>query len=210
VGGDWYDVVPVSDRLVAFVVGDVEGHDLEAARIMSRLRHTLGLVVLEERAPGKALERLNRVALTSVQTRLATVLIGVLDTVSGVITFSSAGHPSPVRIEADRAVELAVSPGPPLGVLRSHYKDHEFALGDGCLVMFTDGLVERRGASLDDRLALLEASLRAAPTLAPVAVNDFLIDAMTADHRSSDDIVVLAARRAAGGPEGPGGPPAQA
>ena len=55
VGGDWYDVVPISEHLVALVVGDVEGHDLGAARIMSRLRHTLGLLLLEERAPGKAL-----------------------------------------------------------------------------------------------------------------------------------------------------------
>ena len=170
VGGDWYDVVPVSDRLVALVVGDVEGHDLEAARIMSRLRHTLGLLVLEERAPGKALERLNRVALSSVQSRLATALIGVLDTDTGVITFSSAGHPSPVQIEHGRAVELVVPPGPPLGVQRCHYKDHEYQLDDGCLVMFTDGLVERRGVFLDDRLALLEASMRAAPTMDPDTV----------------------------------------
>ena len=63
VGGDWYDVVPISEHLVALVVGDVEGHDLGAARIMSRLRHTLGLLLLEERAPGKALQRLNRVSL---------------------------------------------------------------------------------------------------------------------------------------------------
>ena len=53
VGGDWYDVVPITDQLVALVVGDVEGHDLEAAKIMSRLRHTLGLLVLEEQAPGQ-------------------------------------------------------------------------------------------------------------------------------------------------------------
>ena len=53
VGGDWYDVVPISEHLVALVVGDVEGHDLGAARIMSRLRHTLGLLLLEERAPGQ-------------------------------------------------------------------------------------------------------------------------------------------------------------
>jgi PAS domain S-box-containing protein len=202
VGGDWYDVVPVSDRLVALVVGDVEGHDLDAARIMSRLRHTLGLLVLEEQAPGKALERLNRVALASVQPRLASALIGVLDTVTGLITFSSAGHPSPVRIERGRALELVVPPGPPLGVQRTHYKDHEYQLAEGCLVMFTDGLVERRGAYLDDRLALLESALRAAPTMEPDTVTDFVIDAMTADERSSDDIVVLAARRV---PVHPGG-----
>ncbi|HEY1652433.1 MAG TPA: SpoIIE family protein phosphatase [Acidimicrobiales bacterium] len=202
VGGDWYDVVPVSDRLVALVVGDVEGHDLEAARIMSRLRHTLGLVVLEEQAPGKALERLNRVALSGSQPRLATALVGVLDTATGVITFSSAGHPSPVRIEDGRALELVVPPGPPLGVQRCHYKDHEYQLDEDCLVMFTDGLVERRGAYLDDRLALLESSLRAAATMEPGGVTDFVIDAMTADERISDDVVVLAARRA---PVRPGG-----
>ena len=195
VGGDWYDVVPVSDRLVALVVGDVEGHDLEAARIMSRLRHTVGLLVLEEQAPGRALERLNRVALSGAQPRLATALIGVLDTVTGVIAFSSAGHPSPVRIEHGTPLELVVPPGPPLGVQRCHYKDHEFQLDEACLVMFTDGLVERRGAFLDDRLELLESSLRAAPTLEPDSVTDFVIDAMTADERSPDDIVVLAARR---------------
>jgi PAS domain S-box-containing protein len=196
VGGDWYDVVPVNDRLVALVVGDVEGHDLEAARIMSRLRHALGLLVLEERErPGKALERLNRVALSGVHSRLATALVGVLDTTSGVITFASAGHPSPVRIEQGQPAELAVPPGPPLGVQQCTYKDHEYELAEGCLVMFTDGLFERRGVCMDDRLALLEASLRAAPTADPGTVSDFVIDAMTADERSTDDIVVLAARR---------------
>jgi serine phosphatase RsbU (regulator of sigma subunit) len=124
----------------------------------------------------------------------------VLDTVSGVITFSSAGHPSPVRIERGRAVELIVPPGPPLGVQRCHYKDHEFQLDEGCLLMFTDGLVERRGTYMDDRLGLLESALQAAPTMEPATVTDFVIDAMTADERSSDDIVVLAARRVPGWP----------
>jgi PAS domain S-box-containing protein len=199
VGGDWYDVVPITDDLVALVVGDVEGHDLEAAKIMSRLRHTLGLLVLEEQAPGKALERLNRVSLSGVGPRLATALVGVLDTTSGVVSFASAGHPSPVRILAGRAFELPVPPGPPLGVQHCHYKDHEFQLDDGCLVMFTDGLVERRGASLDDRLTLLETSLRAAPSMVPGPVADYVIEAMTADERSADDIVVLTACRQDGG-----------
>jgi serine phosphatase RsbU (regulator of sigma subunit) len=195
VGGDWYDVVPITDRLVALVVGDVEGHDLEAAKIMSRLRHTLGLLVLEEQAPGKALERLNRISLSGVGPRLATALVGVLDTTTGSMTFASAGHPSPVRIEAGQAHELPVPPGPPLGVQRCHYKDHEFRLGPGCVIMYTDGLVERRGAPLDERFRLLEASLRASPSTEPGPVADYIIDAMTAGHRSADDIVVLTARR---------------
>jgi PAS domain S-box-containing protein len=195
VGGDWYDVVPISEHLVALVVGDVEGHDLGAARIMSRLRHTLGLLLLEERAPGKALQRLNRVSLAGVGGRLATALVGVLNTRTGSIAISSAGHPSPVRVESGQAVELPVPPGPPLGVQHCHYKDHEFQLDQGCLVMFTDGLVERRGSHLDERLALLESSLCSSANNEPSRVADFVIDVMTADQRSSDDIVVLAARR---------------
>ena len=195
VGGDWYDVVPISEDLVALVVGDVEGHDLGAARIMSRLRHTLGLLLLEERAPGKALQRLNRVSLAGVDGRLATALVGVLNARTGSVTFSSAGHPSPVRVESGLAVELPVPPGPPLGVQHCEYKDHTFQLDRGCLVMFTDGLVERRGSHLDERLALLESSLRASPSSEPSRVADFVIDAMTSDARSSDDIVVLSARR---------------
>jgi PAS domain S-box-containing protein len=196
VGGDWYDVVPIGEGLVALVVGDVEGHDLGAAKIMSRLRHTLGMLLVEEEgAPGAALQRLNRMSLAGVGERLATALVGVLDTASGVVTFSSAGHPSPVRVEAGRADELPVPPGPPLGVQHCHYKDVEFSLGDGSLVMFTDGLVERRTTHLDERLTLLESSLRAAPDTGPGQVADFIIEAMTSDERSSDDIVVLAARR---------------
>ena len=195
VGGDWYDVVPISEHLVALVVGDVEGHDLAAARIMSRLRHMLGLLLLEERAPGKALQRLNRVSLSGVGGRLATALVGVLDTRTGSIAFSSAGHPSPVRVGSRQALELPVPPGPPLGVQHCHYKDHEFQLDRSCLVMFTDGLVERRGSHLDERLAQLEASLRTSPSSEPSRVADFVIDAMTAGQRSSDDIVVLTARR---------------
>ena len=66
--------------------------------------------------------------------------------------------------------------------------------------MFTDGLVERRGSHLDERLALLESSLRSSPSIEPGRVADFVIDAMTADARSSDDIVVLTARRQAADP----------
>ena len=167
---------------------------------MSRLRHTLGLLLLEERAPGRALQRLNRVSLAGVGGRLATALVGVLDTRTGSIAFSSAGHPSPVRVESGQAVELPVPPGPPLGVQHCDYKDHEFHLDRGCLVMFTDGLVERRGSRLDERFALLESSLRASPSNEPGRVADFVIDAMTSGARSSDDIVVLTARRQADEP----------
>ncbi len=195
VGGDWYDVVPIDEHLVALVVGDVEGHDLGAARIMSRLRHMLGLLVLEERTPGKALERLNRVSLSGVAERLTTVLVGVLDTTTAEVSFASAGHPPPVLIASGQALEVPVPPGPPLGVQLCSYKQHGFRLDEGCLVMFTDGLVERRGVHIDERLAQLESALRASPSTEPGQVADFVIDAMTANDHRSDDIVVLTACR---------------
>ncbi|MBV8461806.1 MAG: serine/threonine-protein phosphatase, partial [Acidimicrobiales bacterium] len=136
--------------------------------------------------------------LLGTEQRLATALVGVLDRSTGTMTFSSAGHPPPLQVNGVRAREFPVSPGPPLGVQRSRYKDHLFDLDDGCLVMFTDGLVERRGSFLDERFGKLAASLRAAPSNEPDVVADFVIEAMTSDERSSDDIVVLAARRGAG------------
>jgi PAS domain S-box-containing protein len=202
VGGDWYDVVPIGDHLVALVVGDVEGHDLEAAKVMSRFRHTLGLLLLEEMAPGKALERLNHISLAQRGSRLSTALVGVLEMRTGAITFASAGHHSPVRIRQGEAWELPVPPGPPLGVHECQYKDHEFNLDTGCLLMFTDGLVERRGTPLDDRLTQLESSLRTAPSFEPDGVADFVLEAMTSDERSADDVVVLTACRQVGGAPG--------
>jgi hypothetical protein len=68
--------------------------------------------------------------------------------------------------------------------------------GDGCLLMFTDGLVERREQSLEERLAALDASLRASPSTDPDALADFVIEAMTADGRCGDDVVLLTACRA--------------
>ena len=198
VGGDWHDVVPITDSLVALVVGDVQGHDLGAANIMRQLSHTLERLVREEQSPGRALERLNQFCLLGSEQRLATALVGVLDRSTGTVTFSSAGHPPPLQVDGDRALELPVPPGPPLGVQRCRYKDHAFKLTHGCLVMFTDGHVERRVSFLDERLGKLEMSRRATPSGEPGVVADFVIEALTSDERSSDDIVVLTARRDAG------------
>jgi PAS domain S-box-containing protein len=193
VGGDWYDVVLIRDGLVALVVGDVEGHDLDAAKIMSRLRHTLALLVLEEESPGRALDRLNRVLLSQETTRLATALLGVLDTSAGAITFASAGHYAPLRVANGRTQEIPVPPGPPLGVQPTQYGEFKMVVDDGCLLMFTDGLVERRGSAIDERMSQLSAFVREAPSTHPDALADFLLEAMTADERSADDVVVLTA-----------------
>ena len=161
VGGDWYDVVPISEHLVG------------ARRRRRGRARPRGGPDDEPPAPHARSARCRRSGRRarrwSVSTgspwRVSTSAwrrrsVGVLDTRTGAIIFSSAGHPSPVRVESGQAIELPVPPGPPLGVQHCHYKDHEFHLDGECLVMFTDGLVERRGAILDERFALLESSLR--------------------------------------------------
>jgi PAS domain S-box-containing protein len=197
VGGDWYDVIQVSDTLVALVVGDVEGHDLGAAKVMSRLRHTLGAFISEEStAPGVALERLNKLTLKQPTSddRLATILVAVLDTSSGLVRLASAGHPPPYACTPTGVRQLAVSPGPPLGAFAGLYEQTTFSLKGSGLMMFTDGLVERRGSGIDEgmeRLARLATTTSAASA---AHLCDFLIDGMDDGADGQDDTVILVAQ----------------
>jgi PAS domain S-box-containing protein len=193
VGGDWYDVAQLSNGSVALIVGDVEGHDMEAAKVMSRLRHVLNLLIWEDREPGHALARLNRYLLESDIDRIATVLVGVLNPDSGSITLASAGHPSPIAV-GEGVRDLGVDPGPPIGVPGAVYGEAQFSLGSDCLVMFTDGLFERRGVRLDESRATLRAAARLSISSQPSDVTNTLLAHMVTKS-TSDDIAILAVQR---------------
>ena len=135
---------------------------------MSRLRHTLGLLLLEERAPGKALQRLNRVSLAGVGRAVWPPRWSASSTPGpGRSSSPRPGTPHRCGSSRDRPSSSPCRRGRRLGVQHCDYKDHEFHLDRACLVMFTDGLVERRGSHLDERFALLESSLRASPSNEP-------------------------------------------
>jgi serine/threonine-protein kinase RsbW len=138
---------------------------------------------------------LNRVLIMQDSARLATALVGVLDTDANTIMLASAGHHSPLHIHDGCVEELGVPPGPPLGVLPCRFQNTHAHLGVGCLLMFTDGLVERHDESLEDRLELLHASMRSSPSIQPDALADHIVHAMTDDLRSTDDVVLLTACR---------------
>jgi serine/threonine-protein kinase RsbW len=195
VGGDWYDAVPLSDGTVALIVGDVAGHDIEAAKVMSRLRHVLSLLVWEDGRPGRSLERLNRFMLAGDMERIATVLVGVLNPESGKIVIASAGHPSAIAVGTDGARELTIDPGPPLGVPAAAFSERGFELGDDCLLMFTDGLFERRNVPMGERTAQLLAAASLARGAEPGTLTDLLLSEMLRDGVGADDVAVLAARR---------------
>jgi PAS domain S-box-containing protein len=195
VGGDWFDVIGLGRDAVALVVGDVEGHDMDAAKAMGRLRHVLSLLMLEERSPGAALERLNHFVLSTDGDRIATVLAGVLDTQRAVLTVASAGHPAALAIDGRAVREASVRPGPPLGVPGGVYEEASLVLGDATLLMFTDGLVERPEVDYDDSLGRLREVLASSPSAGPEKVADHVLSGMFDAGAGSDDVVLLVARR---------------
>ncbi|HVT67877.1 MAG TPA: GAF domain-containing SpoIIE family protein phosphatase [Trebonia sp.] len=164
VGGDWYDVFVLPDGRLGFVVGDVAGSGLPAAVIMGRMRSALRAYVLETSDPAVALAKLDRKMQYFEADSMATVLYGLLDPETGTLEISSAGHPPPVIAAADgTAGPIPLRPDPPIGVAAAlTRRSDRFPLPEGALMCcYTDGLVERRGVSIDEGIGQVAATLAA-------------------------------------------------
>ncbi|GHF86102.1 PP2C family protein-serine/threonine phosphatase [Streptomyces thermodiastaticus] len=216
-GGDWYDVVPLPDGAVFVVVGDVTGHDVEAAPVMGQIRNMLRALAIDRSGPpGRLVDRLDR-ALTPYDVTMAATLVAgrVERSPDGGYTlcWTNAGHPPPLLLTEDgTARNLSVAQhGIPVGVDPSFPRpDHTHPLPPAStLLLFTDGLIERRGEDIDAGLEKLAA--RAAPlATAPL---EQLCDALMPRQQTYDDDVVLLALRvpdtsgaagSAGEADGPG------
>jgi chemotaxis family two-component system sensor kinase Cph1 len=193
VGGDWYDALVLSDGSLAAVLGDVAGHGIAAAGIMAQLRNALRAILLETQSPSLALERLNRFMTQLLPQSFATAAVARIDTVTGRVQLVKAGHLSPLVISASGAITPARIPTSfPLGVYESTYAEGEFILEPGStLVMFSDGLVERRNEALDAGLERLAASLTESGPLASAPE----IFAAAIQPGARDDTTVLAIHR---------------
>ncbi|GAA1935038.1 SpoIIE family protein phosphatase [Kitasatospora viridis] len=161
VGGDWFDVVPLSCGRVALVVGDVMGHGIRAAATMGQLRTVARTLATLDMAPAQVLARLDETADQIGEGQFATCVCAVYDPVDRSCTLASAGHLPPVVMGPDGdARMLATPPGVPLGVGGAAFENTEFTLPEGgILALYTDGLVERRGADIDDGIGLLRRTL---------------------------------------------------
>ncbi|MFD5428921.1 SpoIIE family protein phosphatase [Streptomyces sp. NPDC127084] len=168
VGGDWFDVIPLSGARVGLTVGDVVGHGMHAAATMGRLRATVRTLALLDLDPAELLTRLDDLVAQESEpdaddglsggAMVVTCLYAIYDPVSGRCVWASAGHPPPIVADANGSVAMsALTPGPPLGVGVLPYENVELDLPDGSvLALFTDGVVEDRGQDIDsgiDRLA---------------------------------------------------------
>ncbi len=160
-GGDWTDWTVLDADRVAFSIGDVAGHGLEAVMVMEELRHTLRAYAVQGADPSETLLRANRMLSTVRPGTMATALTGEFNIQTDTVILASAGHPPPVLWRSGRADTVALTPSPPLGYCTAPPALQSLPLKPGDrLVLATDGLFERRGEPLTDGLARLVAAVQ--------------------------------------------------
>jgi hypothetical protein len=168
VGGDWYDVIPLSADRVAIVIGDVMGHGLAEAATMGRLRTAVSTLADLDMPPDELFDRLNDLVSELGDDFYATCLYAVFDPVSGTLSYTVAGHPQPVVVHPDGTVHSpAVAADPPLGAAQPPFETHQLQLpGESLLVLCTDGLIETATQDVEQGLARLQQVLAqvASPT----------------------------------------------
>ena len=198
VGGDWYDVVDLPGGRYGVVVGDVVGRGLPAAAVMGQLRSAIRALLLESRSPAHVLRALDRFAALVPGATCSTVFCAVIDPVAGTLRYSSAGHVPAIVVDADGAVRFLTEAGSlPLAVvdgLVRPERDVLLAPGD-TLLLYTDGLVERRDRDLDAGMDRAAAAVVDGRHLPPEQLAALLTDQLL-DDAPDDDVAFLVYRRA--------------
>ncbi|WP_084961037.1 ATP-binding SpoIIE family protein phosphatase [Thermoactinospora rubra] len=196
VGGDWFDIIPLSGCRVALVVGDVMGHGLEAAAIMAQLRTAVQTLAALELPPDQVLRSLDDLAGRLTDHSITTCVYAVYDPIVRRCSIASAGHLPPIVVGGDGVadlLDLGESMGLPIGVGRPPIATTEIAAPDGSLLaLFTDGLVERRGLDIEHRLEQLRDTIGATGGSLE-ALADALLEGAAADPRR-DDVTLLLTR----------------
>jgi serine phosphatase RsbU (regulator of sigma subunit) len=194
VGGDWYDVVTLDDGRLFFVVGDVSGRGLRAATVMASLRYAIRAYAAQGDEPAAVLTKLTKLLSVARDGAFATVLCGIIDVERHEAILASAGHPYPLLVANGRTEFVPTRNGVPVGVTGSEpYESVTASIpASATLLVFTDGLVERRGEALDVGFQRLRDS--------SVGFTGSLEDLLTkivrdAEHAGSqDDTAVLGIR----------------
>jgi serine phosphatase RsbU (regulator of sigma subunit) len=204
IGGDWYDAFLQPDGATVLVIGDVMGHDLEAAAVMGQLKTLVRAIAYDRQdAPADVMRRVDLAVVGLDVATLATALVARIELAEGDggagqrrVRWTSAGHPMPMLLTADgTVVDLAAPVGPPLGIGWSGPRTDGVTTlpPDSTLLLFTDGLFERRSGDLDqgrDQLRAAVAGLAGQPL---EELCDGLLAALLADG-AEDDVAVLAVR----------------
>ncbi len=193
IGGDWYDVIQVSDGRLVVVVGDVMGHGVQAAAVMGQLRAALRAYALEGHDPAALLARLDRFVQALDELSFTTCVVGLLDPEKRTVCLSSAGHLSPLLISpSGEASFLELDSGLPLGVGGSAFVDQKVELEPGAtLLLYTDGLVEGRSTPVDAGMEQLR-QVCSAPVRSAEELCSRVLSAMSGGEGHEDDTAMLA------------------
>lgn len=205
VGGDWYDVVEAGDGL-ALVIGDVQGHGVQAAATMGQLRSAVRAFALSDRSPDEVMSGTNRLLIDLDPGQFASCCYVRLDPVTGIARAARAGHPQPLLRHPDGRTEILDLPG---GVVlgvdpHARYPVTELLLDPGAvLALYTDGLVERPGTDIDEGVETLRANLaratvrrgRAGGPSVSAAADLLTAEARQATERPDDIALLLTTRR---------------
>ena len=203
VGGDWFDAVLLPTGRLGIAVGDVVGKGVASAATMAQLRNALRAFALDQMKPSSTVSRLNRLTEELSESAFATVVYAVLDPDTGTCRFTCAGHPPPLVVDPDgRARYVEGGRGLPLGTgAKAHYRQAAVELQVGStVILYTDGLVERRSESIDEGLERLRVAAESARG-DPQSLVGHVIDALVGDAGRRDDIAVLAVRLLAVAPK---------
>ena len=192
VGGDWYDVIELGNNSIGFVIGDVAGHGMAAATFMGQLRSAIRAYALDTDGPGAVITKLAEFS-DRMDSRMATVVYATLNLSTWVVRFARAGHPYPLLLRADGSTEfLSDAGGPPLGAVGGQTYDEQAVtlLPGETLVLYTDGLIERRGSQLSEGEATLAEVASTAPD-EPELMCQAITSRLTENLAIADDIAIL-------------------
>jgi PAS domain S-box-containing protein len=179
VGGDWYDIVELPDGRIGIMVGDCVGHDLRAATVMGQLRSACRALLLQDASAGAALTAMDRFASFVPGAECATVFCGILDPATGELSYSSAAHPPGIVVHPGGQIDLLEGGRSLPLAIRAETRRTEAAYvlpPRSTLLLYTDGLVERRGRPITDGIAAAGAAVR---TAGGVPLEDLAAQVMT-------------------------------
>jgi PAS domain S-box-containing protein len=200
VGGDWYDVVTLDDGRIGLIVGDCVGHGLGAATVMGQLRSACRALLLEHPSPGAVLTALDRFAAQLPGARCTTAFCAVLNPDTGELVYSCAGHPPPIVVAADRTTRLLDGArATPLGlsVQSSRGETRDTLSPRMTLLLYTDGLVERRREGLDKGIARAADLVQNNRATALEELADQIMSRLAPSGGYQDDVAVLIYRQPA-------------
>ncbi|WUH91844.1 SpoIIE family protein phosphatase [Streptomyces sp. NBC_00433] len=192
VGGDWYDVITLGAGRTALVIGDVMGRGVRAAAVMGQLRTAVRAYARLDLPPHEVIQLLDGLASEIDATQIATCVYAVHDPSEGRLSYASAGHLPILIRDPDGTVQRTEEPtGPPLGTGGWTHNSATVPFGPGCTaVLYTDGLIERRGEDIEEGVSTLMRALAGA-TGAPQVVCDRLMRALGVTAQHDDDVAVL-------------------